>query len=398
MASEHDSIRDFRAVYRRHYGFVWHALHRFGTTSAVLDDAVQDVFVTAYRRRADFRGDSPKAWLYGIARRVASNYRRSGQRRRRRDDAVAATIRAPSPDVAREAIETLDRFLHALPARDRELFVLSELEGMTGKELAEVTGRNVQTIYTRVRKLREQLHDQLRELPRVRRERPQATAQGWALLVPALQELALPTAAASATTAATWGWVGAAVGVGALAMVTLRGLGVGDRPTDRPRIAAASAPAIASTSPRNEAHAAPDTPVAAAPPRPEPSPEHRGVATDLPREPVAAAQVPRRSRPAVPTETGPAPETGFAEDLALITRARTQLAEGDAAAALTTTNAHGDRFPDSTLSDLRRALRIEALCGLGRRAQAREEAATFLRTHPGSPIAEKIRTACPQRS
>ena len=81
---EADALGDFRTLYRHHYGFVWHALHRFGVPMARVDDALQDTFVVAYRRRHDFSGGSCKAWLYGIARRVASNERRAAHRSARR--------------------------------------------------------------------------------------------------------------------------------------------------------------------------------------------------------------------------------------------------------------------------------------------------------------------------
>src|SRR5687767_14923367 len=117
-----DGLRDFRGVYLAHYGFVWHALHRFGTAPVALDDAVQDVFVVAYRRRADYRGPSPKLWLYGIARRVASNYRRAHRRRTQRDQALPLALRRPLHDGTHEAIETFERYLMGLRRADRELF------------------------------------------------------------------------------------------------------------------------------------------------------------------------------------------------------------------------------------------------------------------------------------
>ena len=71
--------REFRAFYRDHYGFVWAAVRRFGVPPAWVDDATQDAFVVAYRRHAELRG-SPRPWLYGIAFRVVSDYRRRVER------------------------------------------------------------------------------------------------------------------------------------------------------------------------------------------------------------------------------------------------------------------------------------------------------------------------------
>jgi DNA-directed RNA polymerase specialized sigma24 family protein len=42
--------RQFRAIYRDEFAFVWAVARRFGVPVAALDDAVQDVFLTAFRR------------------------------------------------------------------------------------------------------------------------------------------------------------------------------------------------------------------------------------------------------------------------------------------------------------------------------------------------------------
>ena len=78
----------------------------------------------------------------------------------------------------------------------------------------------------------------------------------------------------------------------------------------------------------------------------------------------------------------------------LLRRASTELGAGRADAALRITGEHGRRFPRSVLADLRTAVRIEALCGLGKAAQARGEAQVFLRERPESPVAERIERAC----
>jgi RNA polymerase sigma factor (sigma-70 family) len=386
-----DPLRDFRGVYRAHYGFVWHALHRFGTTPMLLDDAVQDVFVVAYRRRADYRGPSPKPWLYGIARRVASNYRRASRRRVQRDQALPRAARTDRADPAREAIETLDRFLAGLSPHDRELFVLAKLEGMTGRELAEATGRNMQTLYTRLRKLENELQGQLGELERVRRARPRATAQSWALLMPALQGGALPAASGVAAAAASgWGWV-AALGVAAL------GLAIVDPLHDDadPATPIAASTIQASEQPRSISAVEPATVTAPAAdpiaPRAEAGAPASAASSTAARD-RAARERPRRSDPD-PSTDAPVPE-GLAVETELLRRASTALQEGDAAAALRTSSEHARRFPGSALADLRSAVRIEALCDLGKTAQARGEAHVFLRANPGSPVAERIEHAC----
>src|SRR5262245_30643142 len=69
-----------RLVVHRLVVMAW--LRSLGVSREEVPDAAQDVFVTAIARWHDYRPDEPLgAWLYGIARCVASNWRRTRRRR-----------------------------------------------------------------------------------------------------------------------------------------------------------------------------------------------------------------------------------------------------------------------------------------------------------------------------
>lgn len=374
-AAVDDALRDFRAVYRAHYGLVWHALFRLGVPPDALEDAVQDVFVVAYRRRGDYDGTSTKAWLYGIARRVASNLRRSQRRCAQRVRAVAHARPRANTTGHHEVIHSLDRYLSSLRSDDRELFILSELEGMTGPEIAEARGRKVATIYTRIRKLRQDLDADL-ELERVRKERPQATAHGWAVLVPSLGATSANAAGASAILGSGWflGSLGLA-GVMAVTTTVVRAQAEPPPVVQSKRDATASSEPVSTKPPPRIAEAS----VAAH--LPEPVPE-------APAEPAAMPVTTARPHKAeAELET-----SSLAEENTMLERAQRRLAAGDAAGALALTHDHAERFSASAFGDLRTAVRIDALCTLGNSAQARGEAAVFLRRRPGSPVADRIET------
>lgn len=76
------ALPSFDELYDEHVDRVFRALHRFGVADDAVEDAVQDVFVIAYRKLESFEGRSAlSTWLYGIALQVARNYRRSARRR-----------------------------------------------------------------------------------------------------------------------------------------------------------------------------------------------------------------------------------------------------------------------------------------------------------------------------
>ncbi len=146
----------FDALYEEHFDFVWRSLRRMGIQESHLDDGVQEVFVVAHRKLGEFEGrSSPRTWLFGIARRVASEFRRWNRRKNQHDALPEAVLDdAPTPQEQaerREALRVLDQCLGAIQDERREVFVLMELESMTAPEVAEATGVPLNTVYSRLR-------------------------------------------------------------------------------------------------------------------------------------------------------------------------------------------------------------------------------------------------------
>lgn len=367
LATAFSDPREFREVYQAHHGFVWHALHRFGLTGAALEDALQDVFVVAYRRRETFAGSS-KAWLYAIARRVASNHRRSARRRVARADALSQ-VESHARRSVPEAIVALDRYLDRLSAEDRELFVLSEVEGMTGPEIAAAWGRNVNTIYTRIRKLRGSLREEA-VTHRARDEQPRASARAWAALLPALKPL---TGLASGLSVG-WAAVIVAAGLGGAAVVAM------PRGNDGPTPVLAQAKLAREQVPK---------------PKPTETTSTASAEQVLAPAPVArpmeaAPKPPVRARP----EEQPKPVSTLQAENVVIARAQAALRRGDAEQALREARAHASRFPNGTLADVRAVVRIEALCALNKAPQARAEAKLLLEQRPRMTARRRIEKSC----
>lgn len=375
---------DFRAVYEAYHGFVWYTLRRLGTATEAVEDAVQDVFIVAYRRRATFAGPSAKAWLYGIARRVASNYRRSRRRHHERIRALRTAQPRTTTAETREAIETLDRYLAGLSSTDREIFVLAEIEGMTGPEISAAFGRNLQTTYTRIRKLRLGFRAELSDPAAVKRDHPRASAGSWGALASLISE-SPAVMAAGWTASLSSAWV--AMGLGAT--VAVGGLVAADRVwLDKAEVHRAGAVAEPEV-PRRAAK----EPRAPDPARRLPS-ETAGLPT-VSEPPATPAPTVRTPGQAASSAAGkPSGPTSLATENALLRDAAAAVGRGALQEALQLTDQHALQFPRSAFVDLRSAIRIEVLCGLGKSAQARGEAVMFLRRHPDSPAAVRVEKSC----
>lgn len=158
----------FEAVYEAHFDFVWRTVRRFGTPLGAIDDVTQEVFMVAHRRLAEWQPTgSLRGWLFGIARRVASDHRRVAERQKRPVDPElqpVGTLQHPEESAeSRQVFEMVQRFMAELDAERREIFFLAMLEELPIAEVAEALGLNPNTVYSRVRVLRRALADFLHQ-------------------------------------------------------------------------------------------------------------------------------------------------------------------------------------------------------------------------------------------
>jgi RNA polymerase sigma-70 factor (ECF subfamily) len=112
------------------------------------EDIAQEVFVRMYRQLSQYRSDGLlEAWLYAITRRTANQMRRTQKRRSRL--ALSAGARParevyttdPGGRVDRERAAAVIREMFSdLPPRQREIFDLIDLQGLTPAEVAGRTG------------------------------------------------------------------------------------------------------------------------------------------------------------------------------------------------------------------------------------------------------------------
>ncbi len=119
--------------------------------------------------------------------------------------------------------------------------------------------------------------------------------------------------------------------------------------------------------------------------------------TDVPASTATAASLPPAPATAdvpAPTTALPAGPTTLDAEADLLRRADAARKSGDAAGALALLEQHRARYPNGILVEEREAERIVVLCALGRTDEARAAAARFLRDHPRSPQAARVRASC----
>jgi RNA polymerase sigma-70 factor (ECF subfamily) len=126
----------FSRLYER-YGRVVHGLLLARVPPADVDDLVQDVFLTAWRRLNDLRDPAAfGGWLTMIARHRATDFFR------RRTETVELPPDLQMPGGVAESAEAHAALaaIQSLPDAYRETLTLRLVEGLSGPEIAQRTG------------------------------------------------------------------------------------------------------------------------------------------------------------------------------------------------------------------------------------------------------------------
>jgi RNA polymerase sigma factor (sigma-70 family) len=166
--ADHERRRRFDGLFEA-YGTDIVAFCRWRAGSpADAQDAVSDVFLAAWRRLDDVpEGDAARIWLYGTARRVLANQRRSSRRRDAlRERLTHETVEhvRPSPEDVEAEAELVREALRSLGSGDREVLLLAEWEGLSAAEIASVLGCLTVTARGRLHRARARFRAAFEEL------------------------------------------------------------------------------------------------------------------------------------------------------------------------------------------------------------------------------------------
>lgn len=154
----------FEGIYRAHAGRIYALCLRMAGNAREAEELTQDVFVRAWEKLAQFRGDSAfGSWLHRLAVNVVlSTWRRRGRHRERvvALEEVGEHAGDPPTPAPRRAVD-LERAIARLPVGARTVFVLYEIEGHRHREIAELTGLAVGTSKAQLHRARRLLREML---------------------------------------------------------------------------------------------------------------------------------------------------------------------------------------------------------------------------------------------
>ena len=187
--------RAFDLLFLRYRHKIRGLVGRFVRDAAEIDDVVQEAFIKAYRALPNFRGDSAfYTWLYRIAINASKNYVSASGRRTPtvdievdkaeqldRTEGTYALRDSESPEQALRRDELASAIRQAimdLPDDLRTTVTLREFDGLSYRQIAEITDCPVGTVRSRIFRAREAIDERIRYLVGSRRKQYGAAASG----------------------------------------------------------------------------------------------------------------------------------------------------------------------------------------------------------------------------
>ncbi len=157
----------------------YNVAYRIMGDEAAASDATQEAFLSAYRGLKSFRGGSFKSWVLRTVTNACYDALRYNKRRPSTslddlgaeadqessgsfEDFIPSTDETPAEAAERSELRrAIAAAALALPPDQRVAFVLSDVQGMSYEEIAEITQTSLGTVKSRLSRARAKLRDYL---------------------------------------------------------------------------------------------------------------------------------------------------------------------------------------------------------------------------------------------
>lgn len=150
-------------LYTRYGGAVRSLLWRLlpNESEADVEDICHEVFEVLYKTADRFRSECAlRPWIFGIAARRARGTQRKQWLRGRllkryiQEQKVTVPNTVEAPDERDVTLHQIEKIMATLPHAQREVLVLAINHNLSGEQIAELLGTNINTVWTRLRRAR----------------------------------------------------------------------------------------------------------------------------------------------------------------------------------------------------------------------------------------------------
>jgi len=157
------AVDEFKHLVDQYRGILFRIVGNLVKGPAV-EDLVQDIFLAAFENieKYDPERSAFRTWICRIARNHALNANKKKREHLLEKPPVITDPRTPCRDlIVKQAFDRLDQALDDLPFKERIIFVLSDLEGLSYSEIAGIEQIPLGTVKSRLFRAREKLRQAL---------------------------------------------------------------------------------------------------------------------------------------------------------------------------------------------------------------------------------------------
>lgn len=172
--SEHKSPMNFEEEVMPHLDAAYNLARWLTRNDQDAEDVVQEAYLRAFRFFAGFRGGNGRSWLLKIVRNTCYNWLQLNRPLQNvpefDENLLPPDSHTPNPEemlLQNDSRILLRQALEELPVNFREVLILRELEGLSYKEISEVTGMPPGTVMSRLWRARDGLRRSLNDLTNV---------------------------------------------------------------------------------------------------------------------------------------------------------------------------------------------------------------------------------------
>lgn len=160
---------DFELFYRQWVAFIYNVAYRIAGSHVEAEDLVQETFIRVFRFIKNFRGGSIKSWLYRIVINISYTTLQKNKIRHINETPLEGTIGEDTlmeelPDKSGDPCyqidysqmsDTIQSAINSLPFEQKTILVLSDVEGLSYKEISDIAGCPVGTVRSRLSRARQ---------------------------------------------------------------------------------------------------------------------------------------------------------------------------------------------------------------------------------------------------
>jgi RNA polymerase sigma-70 factor (ECF subfamily) len=165
---EHNQLPNFEQAVLPHLDAAYNLARWLTRNEQDAEDVVQEAYLRAFRFFAGFRGGDARAWLMKIVRNTCYTWLHVNRPLQDATDfdenLFPPDSRAPNPEevvLQKDSGTLVRKALEKLPSNFREVLILRELEGMSYKEIADITGMPAGTVMSSLSRARGRLRQVL---------------------------------------------------------------------------------------------------------------------------------------------------------------------------------------------------------------------------------------------